>query len=230
MKTNFKSITQQATYINKFIERKTDLNKNCMFCGKPASIQHNRKNPYEVRILCRPCRTKYGLHGHTVDDKPSDLPTINLLEHINTNFKMYRDRTLTEEQMKIIDECIELNLYKAEFCKRLNVYPKALEWMLSEYEHIKPGITEKYLQAINIGRRNILLKNALNRKRSSKSNTKLIQIKEEQRLSTKDIVEKTNHKISTASLNLIIEGKLEPSDKFKKLIAKALNVKVEDIF
>lgn len=230
MKTKFDSMLQQMSYINRFIDRKTDLKKKCIVCGKPAYIQHNKINPYIIRPVCRICKNEYNLYGRTVDQTLDVLPTINILDHVNSEFRNYSDRTLTEDQMKLIDENLKLNLTKTEFSKRLNVYPKALEWMITKYDSIKPGIKEEFIRSTDIGRRNKLLNLALNRDSAGKVNNKIKEIKKQKHLSTKDIVDKANHQISVPSLNLIIEGKLKPSDKFKKIISEALEVKIEDIF
>ena len=104
MKTEFSTMSQQMSYINRFIERKTDVKKECIVCGKPATIQHNRRYPFKIRPLCQNCRNHYGLNGHTVDSKPVALPTIDLLDHVITEHKLFVDRKITEDQMKLIDE------------------------------------------------------------------------------------------------------------------------------
>lgn len=230
MKEDFRNLSLQMSYINRFIERKTNFEKKCIVCGKPATIQHNKTNPYVVRPLCRICRDKYNLYGLTVDQTPNILPTVDLRDYINTNFKKYEDRVLTQEEMDLIDECIELKLSKTDFSRRLKTYFKGLDYMIDKYELIKPGIKEQYLESINIGRRNKLLNNSLRRYHSDTYNNKIVEIKKEKNLSTKDIVERANHQISTASLNLIIEGKIKANDTFKRLIAEALEVEVKDIF
>lgn len=230
MKTNFDDMSQQMSYINRFIERNTNFKKKCIVCGKPATIQHNKINPYIIRPLCRICRNQYGLFGRTVDKTLNVLPTVNLLDYVNTKPKRYEDRVLTQEEMCLIDECIKLNLTKTVFSQRLNTHFKGLDWMIDEYEKIKPGIKEQFLQSIKKGRRNALLEKSLRQDYNTHYNTKIIKLKREKNLSTKDIVKLANNEISTMSLNLIIEGKIEANDKFKKVIAEALDVQIEDIF
>ena len=232
MKEKFDTLSQQMSYIDRFVERKTDIKKVCMLCGKPATIQHNKAFPYMIRVLCRPCKMKNHIMGKTVDSVIVDLPVINLKEHIVKDLKLYRDNPITEEQMKLIDLAIKNKLTKKELYTLLKSNQYGLRDLINKYEAIKPGIKEALNKSTSEGRRRVLLNNAVRRSNNLNSavNNKINKIKLEKGLSNKDIIEKCENKISIPQLALIIEGKCEVKDKYKKMIAKALDVKVTDIF
>ena len=232
MKSDFKSITNQACYISRFIERKTDIEKKCVVCGKPAIIQHNRVDPYKVRFLCRECRTKYKVGNHTVDETPwiDDLPIIDLAECMIRPFVISKYTNITEEQKRIIDEAIKNKWTRKETVARLKTHHKGLNDLLEKYNKLNPGKISEFKKSTKEGQRSTILKSSLNRIKSDKFNTKILELKLAKQMSTDDMVKKINHRISANTINLIIEGKLEPSERFKKLIAKALDTDVEKIF
>lgn len=230
MKTNFKSLNNQYSYISRFIERKTDLTKQCMICGNKALIQHNRTNPYEIRLLCRECRIKYNIGNNMVDELESDLPTINILEYVNQPFKKYEYRKITKKEMDIIDEAIKNNWTKKETMKKLNAHTEELKFIIRRYSEINPDIKEAFERSSKLGQRNTILNSSLNRTNTDKFNTKIIELKRAKNMSTRDISKKVDGKISINTINLIIEGKLKPSEKFKALIAEALDTEIEKIF
>lgn len=232
MKRDFKNLAQQMTYINKFIQRKTNLSKNCQICGKPGKIQHNQVDPYKIRILCNECRIKNNLLGRTVDQVISDIPIINALDYLISPSKILKYRDITEEEKRIINKTVKFhNKTKTELCRDLGISVATLPKLLEKYEIIKPGITEQLNEAIKTRQREILLQSALKRQSDTSNYNKfLLNYKKQNNYSTEDLVELCDNQISKLTLNLIIEGKQIPNDKYKKIIADSLNKSVEEIF
>lgn len=232
MKRDFKDLANQMTYINKFIQRRTSLTKNCQLCGKPGKIQHNRADPYKIRILCNECKIKNDFTGKTVEQIISDVPVLNVLDYLTSPSKILKYRDITEEEKRIINKTIKFkDKTKGELCKELNISSSTLPKLIEKYEQIEPGITEKLNEAIKTKQRKILLHSALKRKDDKSNYNKVIlDFKAKNNYSTKDLVELCNNKISVLTLNLIIEGKQKPNDNYKKIIAKALQMDVNEIF
>lgn len=166
-----------------------------------------------------------------VDSYIIDLPTINILNYLNSEpILKYRD--LSEEDKFIIDEAIKNNMTKTEILNKFQITSYRLQSILDKYEEIKPGITETYNKSTKEGQRQKLYDSAMERSaKATTANNNLYKIKLERNLTTKDISNLCNGKIGVLAINLIIEGKTKnPKLRTKKIISEALGMKVEEVF
>ena len=230
MKKDFDNMAKQMTYINKFLTRRTNLEKKCQKCGKPGKIQHNRANPYRIRILCLDCKKELGMSGETVDSFISDFPIIDLTEHINTESRVIKYIDLSKYYYEV-DEAIKDKISRKDFCKKYHRTYYFLNKLLETYDKEKPGIKKEFEEMTYKKRRDFLLDKALDRSKAIEtSNNKIIEAKRSLGYSNKELLEKLQSPIPKITLNLIIEGKVQPTEEQKQSIAKALNKKVEDLF
>lgn len=233
MKTDFKDFSHLMGYINKFIERNTNLKKECQYCGKPAQIRYNYDNPYHIQLVCLDCKRKNGFNQYYNRGKLiSDLPIIDIRDYLTKDKQEREDRlSLTENNKQIIQSLLKTKLPKIEAIKEAGLTMYQYDRLVEQYkENIDSDIEDKLLEVFNKNRRNKLKTVKLKSVNYSKYPNNLYKIKIERNLSNKDICKLANNTIQQESISLISTGKTEPTMITKCNLAIALQLSVADIF
>lgn len=216
-------------YISKFVDNYTNLKKICQYCGKPAQIRNNLENPYMIQLICPICKRDKGL----CKDKyrmADDIPLINLKENIITDTMKLKAMELTPEISKKIKSLLTSNYTKEQALEYMNMSYTTFNRMLNEYSKNDPEIKDKLKVLFNSNRNKIVTNAKLKSTVNNKVSNNLSKIKYEKNITNKDIIRKSNGRISHSAISMIQNGKTIPTISTKCLLAEMLDVSVSDIF
>lgn len=231
MKTKFKDFQQQMMYINKFINRFTDLDVKCQYCGEPAHIRYSRYEPYDVQFICKSCRKEKNIDfAYSRGEMLKDIPTIHVLDHITSTSMKIRLPVLRKEEEIIIDDILKNKLTKSDAISKYNITYIQLNKMITKYELYKDKNIKEKIEQISKNAVKVKLRKASLRKIPD-SNNNISILKLEKNITNDDIVRLSNGEIlSMANLSLICNGKIEPTIKTKCALANIFKVSVSDLF
>lgn len=231
IRTDFRNYGEIREYIGKFITRNTTLEKKCQYCGKPAEIKYNFKNPYEIQLICRDCKHKRDIYKKYRSVMVPDLSTINILDYV-TEKKKYKDskNLLSEENKLIVEKLLTTDLLKKEAIKEYCKTPYTYSKLVTMYKENYDKDVEVKLKANFKKNQTNAIKRWTNKNSLGKCKNNLAKLKLEHNLSNRDIEEISNHKLLYSSISAISTGKIDPKMRTKCLIAEIFNVSVADVF
>lgn len=224
----FDNFSKQMTYISKFIVKYTDIDKKCQFCGKPAQIKHNEKDPYKIQLICKECKKSH----HISKSMSDEIPLIDLEQHITNPRVRHAHLTLSPVHINMIQEILASDLDRGEVLSHYKISRGVLDRIIHLYAiEIDEDIGIKLKTTLDNNRKHKIKILTINRRvmNSCKSNN-LSQIKLKRGLSNKDIERLSNRKVKALAISLICTGKSIPKMKTMCYIAEALNLSVAQIF
>ena len=124
MKQEFKDFNQQMMYINKFLDRSTNVERKCQFCGAPAEIRHNYEDPYRIQLVCKVCKQERNLKNKELRGKMiEELPVIDLRNHITNpaTLRGLRKNTLTLGEKQMIKEVLRSKFTRQDVYKHYQI-------------------------------------------------------------------------------------------------------------
>ena len=218
MKEQFNSMATQRVYINAFLIRYTDVEKVCQFCGEPASITHNKENPYQIKLVCPKCKK-------THKDELASLKPINLLEHVKDVSVI---NELNETDNKMIEDILVNNYTANQITKKYHIGLYTLKrklLLLKDKDEQKYNLIEETLRT---NASNAIRQASLNKTVDKQYPNNINKIKLEKNIVNKDIAKAISTK--PANIAAIATGAMKISVKKKCLIAEALKESLADVF
>ena len=218
MKQKFANMNTQRTYINAFLNRYTNLEKKCQFCGKEATIIHNPHSPYKINLVCTDCK-------RTHKDELANLKYINLVDYV-TDRSILED--LTDKDYEIFKKILENNYTIKAILDEYHISYYTLKKKLvllkeadkKQYEYVKEAL--KMNASTNI--RSASLSKSADKTYPNNIN----KYKIEKNIVNKDIAKKLH--TSSANISAIATGNINISIKKKCLIAEALGETLSNVF
>ena len=232
MRMVFDNFIQQMVIINRFFERNTNLDKVCQYCGKPAEIKFSRENPYNIQLICRECKKEKNLNKSDMQGVlASDIPVINLFNHVKNTRTKCNIPILFEDEKEIINNILEKRMSKTMAIKEFNITFTQLNKIIDKYElYEDKDIKEKLNRIFNINKKNNIRQGILNHKSHYSSYNNLAKYKKERNLSNPEIAYLSRGEISISHISLICNDKVEPKIKTKCTLAEIFEVSVADLF
>lgn len=231
MKTEFKDFGHQMMYIYKFIERYTDLDKKCQFCGQPGQVRYSRTEPYDVQFICPDCKHSKNLNNIENRGLVPDLEVIHIKEHITDKNVLSKLPILTKTQVDIIKNLLKTKLPKGEAIRSTGWSITTFNRILNLYEkHIDKDIKNKLNDLFTRNRAAKIRISSTHTNKANHSLNNFTKIKLSRNLTNDDIVKLTNNRIHKNALSLLSTGKTTPTIQTKCLLAEAFNLYVSDVF
>jgi len=234
MKQEFKDFNQQMMYINKFLDRSTNVERKCQFCGAPAEIRHNYEDPYRIQLVCKTCKQERNLKNKELRGKMiEELPVIDLRNHITNpaTLRGLRKNTLTLGEKQMIKEVLRSkftrqDVYKHyqigrdEFLRRVMLYEKEVDSRIRE--KLTNVFNQNYKQKMRVSK----LEKSLNEQH--KNNISKLKLKH--KLSSSEIEKLTKGVVQAATLSDIANSKRVPKMRTKCAIAEVFEVPLSKVF
>lgn len=234
MKQEFKDFNQQMMYINKFLDRSTNVERKCQFCGNPAEIRHNYEEPYKIQLVCKACKSERNLKNKELRGKMiEEIPVIDLRNHITnpSTLRGLRKNTITLEEKQMIKDVLRSNftrqdVYKHyqigrdEFLRRVMLYEKEID------SKIREKLTYVFNQNYKVKMRVSKLEKSLNEKHTNN----ISKLKLKHRLSSKDIEKLSRGVVQAATLSDIANSKRVPKMRTKCAIAEVFELPLSKVF
>ena len=231
MKTEFKDFSNQMMYIHKFIERYTNLDKKCQYCGKPGQIRYSRTEPYDVQFICKKCKIEKNLNDAKNRGLVPDLEVIHIQDYIVDRNVLSKIPKLNKQHIETIQNLLKTKSPKGEAIRSTGWSNASFNRILNLYEkQVDPDIKHKLNDLFIRNRAAKIRLSSMNTNKGQNSTNNLTNIKLRRNLSNSDIVRLANGQIKNNALSLICTGKSYPVVKTKCVLAEALKVSVADIF
>lgn len=231
MKKEFKSFNQQMTYVNRYINRYTDIEMVCQYCGNKGRIRYYRECPSKVQIVCLDCSNKKGLStAFKLGKVVEDIPLIDVEEHIVNKTVLNKMIGLNKDTKKILRDLLKSDKPKYESFKDTGLTMTVLNRLIDEYvDKVDPEYKDKLAEHFTKVRdkkiREVKLKSV-----TSEDSHPITKIKLERSLTNADIVKLSNNRITVNALCMIQERKSKPKLVTKIILAEALGVSVSTLF
>lgn len=112
--------------------RRNGIEKNCVICGKPGEIMHNRANPYKISFICEECRKDPDKEAQA-DKLRFDIR--NKVPKRGTHIL----KTSTNEYItKVVENYLHDVLPIREYCKKIGISNRQFHTVVERYKEIHP--------------------------------------------------------------------------------------------
>lgn len=118
--------------IANLVRRRTNLKTNCVVCGKPGHIMHNKENPYFISFICDECSKD------SSKIKEAESKRFNLCNNIIERTRYATDYS-EQEVIHIIENYLSVNniLPIEDYCKSIDVSRYIFNLLIKRYEKIE---------------------------------------------------------------------------------------------
>lgn len=119
------------TKISHFV-RRSGIEKNCVICGKPGAIMHNRENPYMIAFICDDCRKD------PEKEKKAEGLRFDIRDKVPKK-GTHILRTSTDEYItKVVKNYLKDVLPIREYCRKVGISNKQFHSIVDKYKEIYP--------------------------------------------------------------------------------------------
>lgn len=220
---------KQMCYTARFIRNNSTLEPKCQLCGKKGYYRHVYGKPLMVQIFCSECRAKLPATGFI-----DGVPVIDVKDYLRKDSKIFdKYSKITEEELDKIDELLKSRVPKGQALNEVGFTPYRLGKVLYAYELER----DKDIRAkLDLHFREVVKSNIVDYRvrgemiKRGPRNNRLSEVQLEKNLSYRDIVKKSNERLTHSTLSNIANDKINPKPATYCLLAEILEVSVAEIY